>query len=111
MYNGTPKYVIILGLEKPSTTSIWNEVFPVTVVSKQAVLIRFHPEQKLPALMLANLPHSHPNDIVVHHLVTLFDGAFHPSHMIVHSTSWRYEQECDRLLLTYVAVLPQGLQG
>lgn len=55
MYNGTPKYVIILGLEKPSTTSIWNEVFPVTVVSKQAVLIRFHPEQKLPALMLARI--------------------------------------------------------
>ena len=28
--------------------------------------------------------------------------------MIVHSTSWRYEPECDRLLLTYIAVLPQG---
>ena len=28
--------------------------------------------------------------------------------MIVHSTSWRYEQACDGLLLTYVAVLPQG---
>ncbi len=61
-----------------------------------------------PALMLTNLPHQHPNDVVVHHLVTFFGGAFDPDHMIVHSTSWRYEQACDRLLLTYVAVLPQG---
>jgi len=28
--------------------------------------------------------------------------------MIVHSTSWRYEQTTDQLLLTYLAVLPQG---
>ena len=95
-------------MEQPDAASIWNEVFPVTLVLKQAVLIRVHPEQTLPALMLTNLPHCHPNDLVVQHLVTFFGDAFDPDQMIVHSTSWRYEQACDRLLLTYVAVLPQG---
>jgi hypothetical protein len=57
MDNGRRKYVITRGTEKSSTASIWNEVFPVTLVSKQALLIRVHPEQTLPALMLTNLPH------------------------------------------------------
>ncbi len=73
------------------------------LVSKQAVLIRLHPEQKLPALLLVNLPHRHPNDLVVQHLVTFFGEAFDPDQMVVHSTSWRYEQTGDRLLLTRVS--------
>jgi hypothetical protein len=89
-------------------TSIWYEVFPITLVSKQAVLIRHHQEKKLPPWIIPNLPHIHPNDIVVHHLVTFFGDAFDPRQTIVHSTSWRYEPEGDRLLLTYLAVLPQG---
>jgi hypothetical protein len=60
MDNGRRKYVITRGTEKSSKASIWNEVFPITLVSKQALLIRVHPEQTLPALMLTNLPHCPP---------------------------------------------------
>lgn len=87
---------------------IYCEVFPVTLVSKRAVLIRHLQEKKFPLWMIPKLPSIHPNDTVVHHLATFFDDAFDPRRMIVHSTSWRYEHERDQLLLTYLAVLPQG---
>ncbi len=90
-------------------TSIWYEVFPVTLVSKQAALIRHHREKSLTPWMIPNLPNIHPNEIVMRHLVMFFGDVFDPVQTIVHSTSWRYENEYDRLLLTYLAVLPQGL--
>src|SRR6266566_1504950 len=77
-------------------TFICYEVFPVTLASQHAVLIRQHQEQKFPAWMIPNLPNSHPNDIVVRHLVSFFGDSFDSYQMIVHSTSWRYEPECDR---------------
>ena len=89
-------------------TYICYEVFPVTLVSQRAVLIREHQEQKVPAWVIPNLPNSHPNDIVVRHLIAFFGDGLDAYQMVVHSTSWRYEPECDRLLLTYIAVLPQG---
>jgi hypothetical protein len=89
-------------------TSIWYEVFPVTLVSKQVALIRHHREENFSPLMIANLPHIHPNEIVVNHLATVFDDRFDRGQTIVHSTSWRYENEDDYVILTYLAVLPQG---
>ncbi len=89
-------------------TFILCEVFPVTLVSKHPVLIQQHQEQKLTPWIIPNLSNIHPNDTVVHYLSTCFADAFDPHHMIVHSTSWRYEHDRDRLLLTYLAVLPQG---
>ena len=89
-------------------TFICYEVFPVTLASQHAVLIRQHQEQKFPGWMIPNLPCSHPNDIVLSHLISFFGDNIDSRHMIVHSTSWRYEPEGDRLLLTYLAVLPQG---
>ena len=89
-------------------TVICYEVFPVTLVSPHAVLIRQQQEQQFPAWMIPNRPNSHPNDLVVRHLVSFFGDGFDSCHMIVHSTSWRYEPESDQLLLTYLAVLPQG---
>lgn len=89
-------------------TVICYEVFPVTLVSPHAVLIRPHQEQPFPAWMIPNLPNSHPNELVIRHLVSFFADSFDSCHMIVHSTSWRYEPASDRLLLTYLAVLPQG---
>lgn len=89
-------------------TSIYYEVFPVTLVSKQAVCIRHYQEKQLPPWIIPSLSNVHPNDIVVHHLINFFGDAFDPHRTIVHSTSWRYEDERDRLLLTYLAVLPQG---
>jgi len=89
-------------------TLILCEVFPVTLVSNYPVLIQHYQEKKLIPWMLPHLSHIHPNDTVVHHLTTYFDDAFDPHQMIVHSTSWRFEYDRDRLLLTYLAVLPQG---
>lgn len=90
-------------------TSIWYEVFPVTLVSKQVALIRHHREQNLSPWMIPNLPNIHPNEIVVNHLATIFDDIFDPGQTIVHSTSWRYESEDDHVILTYLAVLPQRI--
>src|SRR2546421_10525347 len=89
-------------------TIIWYEVLPVTLISEQVVLIRHHQEKKISPWMIQNLPNIHPNDIVVNHLVNFFGNIFDPDQTIVHSTSWRYQDERDRLLLTYLAVLPQG---
>jgi hypothetical protein len=89
-------------------TSIWYEVFPVTLVSKQVALIRHQREEKFSPWMIANLPNIHPNEIVVNHLATVFEDRFDRDQTIVHSTSWRYENEVDQVILTYLAVLPQG---
>ena len=89
-------------------TSIWYEVFPVTLVSKQVVLIRHDLNENFTPWMIANLPNIHPNEIVVNHLATVFDDRFDRDQTIVHSTSWRYETEDDHVILTYLAVLPQG---
>ena len=48
-------------------TSIWYEVFPVTLVSKQVALIRHHREENFSPWMIPNLPNIHPNEIVVNH--------------------------------------------
>src|SRR5438876_12445741 len=89
-------------------TSIWYEVFPVTLVSKQVALIRHHREENFSPWMIPNLPNIHPNEIVVNHLATVFDDIFDRGQTIVHSTSCRYENEDDHVILTYLAVLPQG---
>jgi len=90
-------------------TSIWYEVFPVTLVSKQVALIRNHREENLSPWMIPNLPNIHPNEIVLNRLAAVFDDSFNPDQTIVHSTSWRYEKKEDHVILTYLAVLPQGL--
>ena len=90
-------------------TSIWYEIFPVTLVSKQIALIQHHREQNPSPWVIPNLPNIHPNEIVVNYLATVFDDSFDPDQTIVHSTSWRYENEEDHVILTYLAVLPQGL--
>jgi hypothetical protein len=87
-------------------TSIWYEIFPVTIVSKKAMLIRFEQEQQDSSWMIPHLPDIHPNENVIYHLQTFFGDNFDPRCTIVHSTSWRFEH--DRLSLTYLAVLPQG---
>jgi hypothetical protein len=89
-------------------TSIWYEVFPVTLVSKQVALIRHHREENFSPWMIPNQPNIHPNELVVNHLANVFDDIFDPGQTIVHSTSWRYENEDDHVILTYLAVLPQG---
>src|SRR5690348_14552495 len=87
-------------------TSIWYEIFPVTIVAKRAMLFRSQQEQRDASWMIPHLPDIHPNSNVIEHLQTFFGDSFDPGRTIVHSTSWRFEH--DRLLLTYLAVLPQG---
>ena len=87
---------------------IWSEVFPVTRVSHHPMLIREPKGQPFPALMIPTVSNNYPNESVICHLRAFFEESFEASRMIVHSTSWRYEPQNDRLLLTYIAVLPQG---
>jgi hypothetical protein len=87
---------------------IWSEVFPVTLVSQHPMLIREQQRSLLPALMIPTVSHYHPNESVLRHLQAIFEGSIDTARTIVHSTSWRYEPQNDRLLLTYIAVLPQG---
>ncbi|MBV9688514.1 MAG: hypothetical protein JO202_02270 [Ktedonobacteraceae bacterium] len=89
-------------------TMIWYEVFPVTLSSQQAILIQPPCPPIIPPWMIQHQPAIHPNDRVVELLMTFFGSVFQPEKAIVHSTSWRYECVYDQLLLTYVAVLPQG---
>ena len=89
-------------------TSIWYEVFPVTLESKQVVLIRHDREENFSPWMIPNLPNIHPNEIVVNHLATTFHNIFDRGQTIVHSTSWSYDNQDDHVILTYLAVLPQG---
>ena len=89
-------------------TAIWYEVLPVTFIEEHPVLIRHRQEKQLPPWMIQNQPHIHPNELVISNLVNFFGAVFVPSQTIVHSTSWRYEYKSDQLLLTYLAVLPQG---
>lgn len=89
-------------------TSIWYEVLPVTLVSGHVTFIQQLREEKVAPWLLENLPHVHPNEVVVNHLLDFFGDACDLNQAIVHSTSWRYQQEQDRLLLTYLVVLPQG---
>jgi len=70
--------------DKRDMTSIWYEVFPVTIVSQQAMLIRSQQSEKDAAWMIAERTQLHPSDRVVQHLTTFFNDAFAPDHMIVH---------------------------
>ncbi len=89
-------------------TAIWYEVLPVTLLSRHPMLIRPCQEKDISPWMIPNLPNIHPNALVINSISTFFGDIFDPDQTIVHSTSWRYEDRSDRLLLTYLAVLPSG---
>ncbi|MBO0780953.1 MAG: hypothetical protein J2P37_19195 [Ktedonobacteraceae bacterium] len=89
-------------------TSIWYEIFPVTLSSQQAVLIEPFSDDLHPPWLIPHQPMLHPNTLVVEQLMAFFGLVFEPDRTIVHSTSWRYEAASDQLILTYLVVLPQG---
>ena len=84
-------------------TSILYEIFPVTLVSKQVALIQHDREENFTPWIIQNLPNIHPNEIVVNHLTNIFVDIFDRDQMIVHSTSWRYENKDDHVILTSVS--------
>jgi len=89
------------------TTGTVCEILPVTLESNQVAFLR-HPLDSQTASWLVPLqPGVHPNDTVLQHVRAFFGELFEPEASIVHSTSWRYDQQKGRLILTYLVVLPQ----
>ncbi len=94
--------------QKKIMASVWYEVFLVIREGDQVISLQ-QQHEPLPGVWL--IPHQigvHPNDTVVENLAAFFGEVFESGKSIVHSTSWRYEGRSDRLLLTYLAVLPSG---
>jgi hypothetical protein len=88
-------------------TSIWYEILPVTLESDQIVMLRRREDGEAQSWLVAHQAGMHPNDAVLEQLELLFGDLFEPDASIVHSTSWRYCQRTERLILTYLVVLPQ----
>ena len=83
------------------------EILPVTLESNQVVLLRRPTDSQASSWLVTHQPGRHPNEAVLQHVAAFFGEVFEPRASIVHSTSWRYECEMVRLVLTYLVVLPQ----
>lgn len=88
-------------------TSIWYEILPVTLELNQVVMLRRREDGASPSWLVKHQSGMHPNDAVIEHLKLFFGDLFEPQASIVHSTSWRYCQRTERLIVTYLVVLPQ----
>ncbi len=83
------------------------EILPVTLESNQVVLLRRPTDSQVQSWLVPHQPDKHPNEAVLQHLAAFFGEVFEPHTSIVHSTSWRYECQPGRVILTYLVVLPQ----
>lgn len=88
-------------------TSIWYEILPVTLESDQVVVLRRREDGEVQPWQVFHQAGRHPNATVLEHVAHCFGDLFEPDGSIVHSTSWRYCERSDRLILTYLVVLPQ----
>ncbi len=88
------------------TSGVFCEILPVTLESNQVVLLRRPTDSQALSWLVVCQPERHPNETVLQHVVAFFGEVFEPHASIVHSTSWRYECETGRLVLTYLVVLP-----
>ncbi|HEV2581142.1 MAG TPA: hypothetical protein VGT44_09835 [Ktedonobacteraceae bacterium] len=88
-------------------TSIWYEMLPVTLEAEQVVALYRREDDEAQAWLVPHQAGMHPNDAIIAHLERFFGDAFEPGASIVHSTSWRYCHETERLILTYLVVIPQ----
>jgi len=88
-------------------TSIWYEILPVTLESDHVVLLRRREDGEAQTWQVVHQAGRHPNDTVLEHVERFFGELFEPDGSIVHSTSWRYCDRSDRLILTYLVVLSQ----
>jgi hypothetical protein len=88
-------------------TSIWYEILPVTLESDQVVVLRRREDGEAHTWQVLHQAGRHPNATVLEHVARFFGELFEPDGSIVHSTSWRYCDRSDRLILTYLVVLPQ----
>ena len=89
-------------------TPIWYEILLVGVESNQVVVLSRREESKAVSWLVPHQPGMHPNVGVLRYLTATFGELFEPQKSIVHSTSWRYNGQEKRLILTYLVVLPQS---
>jgi hypothetical protein len=89
-------------------THILYEIFPITLIAQQPVLLREYYTQEYQPWMIHHQSACHPNEVIIHHLMATFGDAIDMQRTIVHSTSWRYNAACDQIILTYLVVLPQN---
>ncbi|MGZ3615902.1 MAG: hypothetical protein ACXWOL_03315 [Ktedonobacteraceae bacterium] len=82
------------------------EILLVTLESNQVLFLHGPTESQNGTWLVPHLPGIHPNQTVLQHLITFFGDLFEPDTSIVHSTSWRYNCQIERLILTYLVVLP-----
>jgi len=88
-------------------TSIWYEILPVTLEAEQVVALYRCEDEKAQPWLVPHQAGTHPNDAIRAHLERCFGDLFKPEASIVHSTSWRYCRRTERLILTYLVVMPQ----
>ncbi len=88
-------------------TSIWYEILPVTLESDHVVLLRRREDGEAHTWHVLHQAGRHPNETVLEHVERFFGDLFEPDASIVHSTSWRYCHRTERIILTYLVVLPQ----
>jgi hypothetical protein len=82
------------------------EMLLVTLELNQVLFLHNPIESQNGTWLVPHQPGIHPNQTVLQHLIAFFGDAFEPDTSIVHSTSWRYNCQIERLILTYLVVLP-----
>ena len=92
-------------------TTIWYEILPIMLDSDHVVVLRRCEDGEVSSWLAPHQPGICPNETVLEHLAGFFGEIFEPQKSIVHSTSWRYDHEVERLILTYLVVLPKQLQA
>jgi len=88
------------------STGMICEMLLVTLESNHALFLHLSTERQEPSWLVPHQSSMHHNDTVLQHLVAFYGEAFEPNTSIVHSTSWRYNCQKERLILTYLVVLP-----
>ena len=82
------------------------EILVVTLESNPALFLHYPTESQNGTWLVPHQSGQHPNQTVLQHLLAFFGDAFESDTSIVHSTSWRYSCQLERLILTYLVVLP-----
>ena len=71
------------------------------------MLLRRREDGEAQSWLVSHQAGMHPNDAVLERVELFFGDLFEPDASIVHSTSWRYCHRTERIILTYLVVLPQ----
>ncbi len=87
-------------------TQTWYEIFPVTLVDEQVMLLQDRDRPAYSPWMLLHQSHSHPNTVVIEYMQQLLGRQICKERTIIHSTSWRYDAAQDWIVLSYLAIFP-----